>query len=100
MLRRLWKSLMRQYGGTVEANVVFEQNIYTEARLSELTKNLLLGSLVVMAVGVHLYGHKGVMDSGSVTAIVCGFCDFFIEPFLMNKFTKCRFLASLSLSVC
>lgn len=49
-----------QYGATAVADIAFEQDKYTEARLSELTMNLLMGSLVVMVV---VFAFMGVRAS-------------------------------------
>ncbi len=44
------ESFNQLYKGSTVAEVIFEQNQYTESRLLELTENLLLGCLVVMLV--------------------------------------------------
>ena len=46
------------YGASVNVDLVFEQNRYTEARLSELSGNLLLGCVVVMLVILLFMGYK------------------------------------------
>jgi multidrug efflux pump subunit AcrB len=70
-----------QYGGTVEANIVFEQNIYTESRLSELTINLLLGSLVVMAVVFIFMGIKASWIVGLSLPLCAAFAIFSLSFF-------------------
>ena len=70
-----------QYGGTVEANIVFEQNIYTETRLSELTTNLLLGSLVVMAVVFIFMGIKASWIVGLSLPLCAAFAIFSLSFF-------------------
>jgi multidrug efflux pump len=71
----------RQYGATVKANVVFEQNIYTDARLSELTINLLLGSLVVMAVVLIFMGIKASWIVGLSLPLCAAFAIFSLTFF-------------------
>jgi multidrug efflux pump subunit AcrB len=71
----------RQYGGTVQANIVFEQNIYTETRLSELTTNLLLGSLVVMAVVFIFMGIKASWIVGLSLPLCAAFAIFSLSFF-------------------
>lgn len=70
-----------QFGGTVEANIVFEQNIYTESRLSELTTNLLLGSLVVMAVVFIFMGIKASWIVGLSLPLCAAFAIFSLSFF-------------------
>lgn len=70
-----------QYGGTVAANIVFEQNIYTQTRLSELTKNLLLGSLVVMAVVFVFMGIKASWIVGLSLPLCAAFAIFSLSFF-------------------
>jgi len=70
-----------QYGGTVQANIVFEQNIYTETRLSELTTNLLLGSLVVMAVVFVFMGIKASLIVGLSLPLCAAFAIFSLSFF-------------------
>jgi multidrug efflux pump subunit AcrB len=70
-----------QYGGTVEANIVFEQNIYTQTRLSELTINLLLGSLVVMAVVFIFMGIKASWIVGLSLPLCAAFAIFSLSFF-------------------
>jgi multidrug efflux pump len=70
-----------QYGGTVAANIVFEQNTYTETRLSELTTNLLLGSLVVMAVVFIFMGIKASWIVGLSLPLCAAFAIFSLSFF-------------------
>jgi len=70
-----------QYGGTVQANIVFEQNTYTETRLSELTTNLLLGSLVVMAVVFIFMGIKASWIVGLSLPLCAAFAIFSLSFF-------------------
>ena len=46
------------YGDSVDVQLIFEQNSYTEDRLTELTGNLVLGSAVVMLVILFFMGIK------------------------------------------
>jgi multidrug efflux pump subunit AcrB len=70
-----------QYAGTVQANIVFEQNLYTETRLSELTTNLLLGSLVVMAVVFIFMGIKASWIVGLSLPLCAAFAIFSLSFF-------------------
>lgn len=47
-----------QFGQSIKTTLVFEQNKYTQARLGELTGNLLLGSVVVLFVVLFFMGAK------------------------------------------
>jgi multidrug efflux pump subunit AcrB len=71
----------RQYGGSVQANIVFEQNSYTETRLSELTTNLLLGSLVVMGVVFIFMGMKASWIVGLSLPLCAAFAIFSLSFF-------------------
>jgi multidrug efflux pump len=70
-----------QYAGTVQANVVFEQNTYTQTRLSELTINLLLGCLVVMAVVFIFMGIKASWIVGLSLPLCAAFAIFSLSFF-------------------
>ncbi|AGH42629.1 AcrB/AcrD/AcrF family protein [Paraglaciecola psychrophila 170] len=70
-----------QYGGSIQANIVFEQNSYTETRLSELTINLLLGSLVVMAVVFIFMGIKASWIVGLSLPLCAAFAIFSLSFF-------------------
>lgn len=71
----------QQFGGTVEAKIVFEQNTYTQARLSELTLNLLMGSLVVMAVVFVFMGIKASWIVGLSLPLCAAFAIFSLSFF-------------------
>jgi multidrug efflux pump len=71
----------RQYGGSIQANIVFEQNTYTETRLSELTTNLMLGSLVVMAVVFIFMGIKASWIVGLSLPLCAAFAIFSLTFF-------------------
>ncbi|KXI29724.1 efflux RND transporter permease subunit [Paraglaciecola hydrolytica] len=66
----------QQFGATVTAEIVFEQNIYTEQRLSELVKNLLLGCLVVMAVVLLFMGLRASWIVGLSLPLCASFAVF------------------------
>lgn len=70
-----------EFDGTVQANMVFEQNEYTEARLSELTENLLLGSLVVMLVILVFMGAKASWIVGLALPLCAAFAIFSLSFF-------------------
>ena len=69
-------SFNHQFGGTVQADVVFEQNTYTQNRLSDLTQNLLLGCLVVMAVVLVFMGIRSAWIVGLSLPLSAGFAIF------------------------
>lgn len=71
----------QQFGATVEARIVFEQNTYTQARLSELTLNLLMGSLVVMAVVFVFMGIKASWIVGLSLPLCAAFAIFSLSFF-------------------
>jgi multidrug efflux pump len=66
----------QQYGASVVAELVFEQNVYTQARLSDLSQNLLLGSLVVMAVVFVFMGLKASWIVGLSLPLCAAFAIF------------------------
>ena len=70
-----------EFAGTVKANMVFEQNVYTEARLSELTGNLLMGSLVVMLVILFFMGAKASWIVGLALPLCAAFAIFSLSFF-------------------
>ena len=70
-----------EFAGTVQANMVFEQNTYTEARLTELTENLLLGSLVVMLVILLFMGAKASWIVGLALPLCAAFAIFSLSFF-------------------
>ncbi|MBU3004843.1 efflux RND transporter permease subunit [Paraglaciecola arctica] len=75
------KNFNEQFGGTVTANIVFEQNTYTQTRLSDLTKNLLLGSLVVMAVVLVFMGMRASLIVGLALPLCAAFAIFSLSFF-------------------
>jgi multidrug efflux pump len=66
----------QQFSATVAADSVFEQNIYTDARLSGLMQNLLLGCLVVMAVVLLFMGARASWIVGLSLPLSAGFAVF------------------------
>lgn len=74
-------SFNNEFTGTVGVNIVFEQNVYTEARLSELTGNLLLGSLVVMLVILVFMGAKASWIVGLALPLCAAFTIFSLSFF-------------------
>lgn len=71
----------QSFSGTVSAEIVFEQNQYTEARLSDLTENLLLGSLVVMAVVLVFMGIRSSWIVGLSLPLCAAFAIFSLSFF-------------------
>jgi multidrug efflux pump len=70
-----------EFDGTVKANMVFEQNEYTEARLRDLTENLLLGSVVVMLVILVFMGAKASWIVGLALPLCAAFAIFSLSFF-------------------
>lgn len=69
------------YQGSTVAEVIFEQNQYTESRLLELTKNLLLGCLVVMAVVFLFMGFRSAWIVGLSLPLSAAFTLFSLSFF-------------------
>jgi multidrug efflux pump subunit AcrB len=70
-----------EFNGTAQANIVFEQNEYTQARLTELTENLLLGSVVVMLVILVFMGAKASWIVGLALPLCAAFAIFSLSFF-------------------
>jgi len=70
-----------EFDGTLQANMVFEQNQYTQARLTELTENLLLGSLVVMLVILVFMGARASWIVGLALPLCAAFAIFSLSFF-------------------
>lgn len=64
------------FAGSVQATIVFEQNQYTDARLSELTQNLVMGCAVVMLVILLFMGVKASWIVGLALPLCAGFTLF------------------------
>jgi multidrug efflux pump len=79
--KQVVEAFNQEFGGTVEADIVFEQNDYTDARLSELTQNLLLGCLVVMAVVFIFMGIKAAWIVGLSLPLCAAFAIFSLTFF-------------------
>jgi multidrug efflux pump len=65
-----------EFNGSLVADVVFEQNSYTESRLADLTQNLLLGCLVVMLVVLVFMGFKSAWIVGISLPLCAAFALF------------------------
>lgn len=70
-----------EFGDSFTSNVVFEQNKYTEARLGELSSNLLLGSVVVMLVVLFFMGAKASWIVGLALPLCASFAVFSLSFF-------------------
>jgi multidrug efflux pump subunit AcrB len=79
--KSILQAFNEQYGATVKASIVFEQNTYTQTRLGELTQNLLLGSLVVMAVVFIFMGIKASWIVGLSLPLCAAFAIFSLSFF-------------------
>lgn len=71
----------QEFGNSFTAEVVFEQNKYTEARLGELSSNLLLGSVVVMLVVLFFMGAKASWIVGLALPLCASFAVFSLSFF-------------------
>lgn len=71
----------QEFGSSVTAEVIFEQNQYTEARLGELSDNLLLGSAVVMLVVLFFMGAKASWIVGLALPLCASFAVFSLSFF-------------------
>jgi len=69
-------SFNQQFVGSFSAELIFEQNKYTEQRLSELSQNLLLGSVVVMFVVLFFMGAKAAWIVGLALPLCAAFAIF------------------------
>lgn len=65
-----------QYQGSAQVSIIFDQNRYTGARLNDLTQNLLLGSLVVMAVVMLFMGNRAAWIVGITLPLSAAFTLF------------------------
>lgn len=65
-----------QFSGSVSTEIIFEQNIYTESRLNELSQNLLLGCLVVIAVVLVFMGIRSAWIVGLSLPLSAAFAVF------------------------
>ena len=71
----------QEFGHSFTAEITFEQNIYTNARLSELTNNLLLGCVVVMLVILFFMGIKASFIVGLALPLCAAFAIFSLSLF-------------------
>jgi multidrug efflux pump subunit AcrB len=75
------QSYNQQFAGSFSANLVFEQSQYTEQRLSELSQNLLMGSVVVMFVVLFFMGAKAAWIVGLALPLCAAFAIFSLSFF-------------------
>jgi len=66
----------KQFSGTIKTEVIFDQNTYTEQRLSDLTENLLLGCIVVMIVVLLFMGMRAAWIVGLSLPLSAAFAVF------------------------
>ncbi|XOV80772.1 MAG: efflux RND transporter permease subunit [Aestuariibacter sp.] len=66
----------QEFAGTVTTQVVFDQSQYTEQRLSDLSQNLILGSVVVMAVVLLFMGYRAAWIVGLSLPLSAAFAIF------------------------
>lgn len=65
-----------EFAGTIDTRIVFDQNVYTEQRLADLTQNLLLGSVVVMLVVLLFMGGRAAWIVGLSLPLSAAFAIF------------------------
>lgn len=70
-----------QFGDSFSVEVIFEQNKYTEKRLSELTMDLVMGSLVVILVVLFFMGIKASLIVGLALPLCAAFAIFSLSLF-------------------
>ncbi len=66
-----YKDFRTQYSDMIGMDIIFEQNKYTEARLNDLVRNLVMGSLFVVAIVLLTMGWKSALVVGSVLPLAC-----------------------------
>ncbi|MDO6567814.1 efflux RND transporter permease subunit [Alteromonas sp. 1_MG-2023] len=71
----------QEFKGTVTADIAFEQNKYTGARLAELSGNLLMGCAVVMLVILLFMGFKASWIVGLALPLCASFALFSLNFF-------------------
>jgi len=69
------------FGDSFVAEVIFEQNKYTEQRLSELSMDLVMGSLVVILVVLFFMGIKASLIVGLALPLCAAFAIFSLGLF-------------------
>jgi multidrug efflux pump subunit AcrB len=69
------------FGSSVNAQIVFEQNKYTDERLTQLSNNLLLGSVVVMFVVLFFMGARAAWIVGLALPLCAAFAIFSLSFF-------------------
>lgn len=78
---RAVEAFNQQFDGSVSADVTFQQNDYTDARLSELSGNLLLGCAVVMLVILLFMGMRAAWIVGLALPLCAAFTLFSLSFF-------------------
>lgn len=71
----------QEFAHSFTAEIIFEQNKYTDARLSELSSNLLMGSAVVMLVVLFFMGTKASLIVGLALPLCASFTIFSLSFF-------------------
>ena len=80
-IMQLVEQFNQTYGGSIIADVAFEQNHYTEKRLSELSQNLLMGCAVVMLVIMTFMGLRASLIVGLALPLCAAFALFSLSFF-------------------
>lgn len=66
-----YDELRSDYSDHFKFDVIFDQNHYTQARLRDLTSNLVLGALVVVGIVLLTMGWRAALVVGSVLPLAC-----------------------------
>ncbi len=80
-VKKKLESFNEEFSPSIKTEVVFEQNIYTDQRLNELSNNLLMGCLVVMAVVFFFMGLKSSLIVGLALPLCASFAIFSLSFF-------------------
>lgn len=75
-IKQVASDFQQEFNGSVKTELVFEQNTYTEQRLSELSQNLLMGSAVVMLVILVFMGIRASLIVGLALPLCAAFALF------------------------
>lgn len=66
----------KEFAGTIKTEIIFDQNVYTDQRLSDLTENLLMGCIVVMIVVLLFMGMRAALIVGISLPLSAAFAVF------------------------
>ncbi|MBT0586117.1 efflux RND transporter permease subunit [Alteromonas oceanisediminis] len=75
-IKQVATDFQQEFAGSLSTELVFEQNVYTEQRLSELSQNLLMGCAVVMFVVLVFMGLRASIIVGLALPLCAAFALF------------------------